>query len=288
MSAPRAHKNAACGYCAFRPECIEVWEQQGDLSLVAGIGAQTVEVYERVGIGDMDGLAAADEEAPPADVGPQAWRTHIRQSRLQARARREPTIPFEVLDGNVLRTLTPPSPGDIYFDIEGYAIPPIRLEYLFGMWDGAFTALWAHTAEEEARMLSAFIAYVSERRAVHPDLRIYYYNHYEVNALRRLADTYRIHQQEVEELCSQVMVNLMPIVKQSIMAGLPGYGLKELERLHGFERNSEVKTAGDSVDLYDRWLYDGNDPQLLEDIAAYNLEDLLSTQALHRWLAALA
>lgn len=288
MEAPRAHQKSECGYCRFQPECRDLWRERGDLSLVAGIGAQTVAAYEKVGVTDMATLAASDEDSPPPDVSAGTWRTHVRQARMQYRAAREGHIPVEIISRNTLNRMPTPRPGDLYFDIEGYAIAPIRLEYLFGLWDGTeFTALWAHSPEEEAQMLTQFVEFVSERRTSHPDLHIYYYNHYETSALRRLAEVHGRHQREVEELCTEVMVNLMPIVKESLIAGLQGYGLKELEAIHGFTRSGEIKTAGDSVDLYDRWLYDGQDPDLLTAIAAYNLEDLQSTQALHHWLSRL-
>jgi predicted RecB family nuclease len=288
LEIPRGRTCDECKYCRWRPDCAQIWDDRADLGIIAGVGGKNIDLYESAGFDSIDALAAADIDAPPDDVSAKLWKTHVRQARLQAEARKTGVIPVEVINRSLLDTLPQPAPGDLYFDIEGYAMPPLQLEYLFGLWDGeTFVPLWAHSASEEAKMLTAFVDEVQRRRLLHPNLRIYYYNSYETQALRRLAKTHAQHEEVIEELCTEIMINLMPIVKGSIMAGIPGYGLKELERLHGFKRSGEIKTASDSVELYDQWLYsEGDRPQdLLDQIAIYNLEDLQSTQALHQWLS---
>lgn len=283
---PAGRPCSECTYCRWQPQCQQEWQEADALFLVAGVGPKATLDYTNLGITTASELGQADEEAPPADAPPNTWRRHVVQARLQTQAKSAERIPHVVLDRDYLKKLRPPQPGDLYFDIEGYAIAPYSLEYLLGLWDGqTFTSLWAHSKDEEAQNLDRFVAFIESHLDQH-DARIYYFNHYEPSALRRMSLEYDRHQELIERWCNEILVDLRPFVTHCIMAGLPSYGLKELERLYGFGRTADLKTAAGSIELYDQWLYTPDHPQaLLDQIAAYNLEDLKSTQALHAWLA---
>lgn len=275
-----------CKYCRWSPQCRDEWVASDALTLIAGVGPKAMVDYRNLGIRTGTELGHQDESAAPEDVPPNTWRRHVLQARLQSQAKKSNEIPYVISEREYLANLRPPTAGDVYFDLEGYAISPYSLEYLFGLWDGTdFTSFWAHSKEEEKRSLESFVDYVSQRMQIYPDMRIYYFNHYEPSALRRLAAEHGIHQELINQWCNNVLVDLRPFVVRCLMAGLEGYGLKELERLYGFARAAELKTAAGSIELYDEWLYSPDHPQrLLDLISAYNLEDLHSTQALHVWL----
>lgn len=285
---PSAHHQPACRGCRFLTECQSIWEQADALSLVAGIGPSTSAAYTAAGFATMAALAAADPTCPPADIEAGHWARDVAQARLQHRAITSGIVPIELTDRTALTTLTPPRGYDLYFDIEGYGVPPHSIDYLYGLWDGqVFTCFWAHGRTEELELLDEFLDDIARRRREHPDLRIYHFNHYEPQALTRLAQRVGKREAEVAEICANVLVDLLPIVRTSIQAGVPGYGLKQLEPLHGFTRTNALQNAAESLEYYDRWLHDGHDPRLLDSIAAYNLEDLRSTASLHEWLSRL-
>lgn len=287
MDIPEGRVCEECKYCRWQPNCRDEWTSKDALTLIAGVGPKAMRDYQEIGIGTAAALGAQDAERPPDTVPPNTWRRHVLQARLQTEAKLGSSTPIRVVDADYLLKLRDPQEGDIYFDLEGYAIAPYSLEYLFGLWDGRdFTAIWAHSKEEERHSLETFVEFVSTRLQSHPDLRIYYFNHYEPTALRRLAAEHSIHADLMDQWCNEILIDLRPFIVRCVMAGLEGYGLKELERLYGFSREAELKTAAGSIELYDEWLYSQDRPQeILDQIGAYNLEDLHSTQALHRWLA---
>lgn len=287
LTLPRGRLCDECTYCRWKPQCTQEWQQEDALTLISGIGPEAMAVYESLGISTGAQLGAENEEVPKGEHPANAWRRNVLQARLQHQAKTSSNIPYLILEREYLARLRPPQPGDLYFDIEGYAIPPYQLEYLFGLWGGeTFTAMWAHSKDEEQAMLDRFVGFVQDQMKIYPDLRIYFFNHYEPSSLRRIAAG-GPHEDLIDQWCSKVLVDLRPFVVRCLMAGLPGYGLKELEKLYGFTRTADLKTATGSIELYDNWLYGGrSEPALLEQIAAYNLEDLVSTQGLHAWLSA--
>src|SRR5437879_411617 len=108
------------------------------------------------------------------------------QARLQVAARADRQVRYELLpaeDGRGLLTLPEPSPGDLFFDLEGdpWAADG-GLEYLFGVVDadGAYRDFWAHTPAEEQRSFEAFVDLVTDRLEKYPDLPAYHFAPYEV------------------------------------------------------------------------------------------------------------
>ncbi len=64
---------------------------------------------------------------------------------------------------------------------------------------------------------------------------------------------------------------------------MPSYSLKDVEALFGFGRGGAVRSGTQAILHYERWL-DRRAPTLLDEIAAYNLEDCRSTLGLLEWL----
>ncbi len=75
--------------------------------------------------------------------------------------------------------LPEPSPGDLFFDMEGdpFWDPKGGLEYLFGVLDtdGRFTAFWAHDRESERRAFEQLVDLLHERLRADPALHVYHY-----------------------------------------------------------------------------------------------------------------
>jgi hypothetical protein len=88
-----------------------------------------------------------------------------------------------------------------------------------------------------------------------------------------------------------VLVDLHPIVRHGLLAGIEAYGLKQLETLYGFRRNADLREAARAMQLYGWWLETGEAALPLETLRArieeYNREDCLSTWRLRNWLEGL-
>src|SRR2546423_14844230 len=105
---------------------------------------------------------------------------------------------LQPLDRRGLGLLPEPSPGDVFFDMEGdpFFDPTAGLEFLFGvLWrepDGLMTYLpfWAHDRDSERTAFEAFVDLVSKRRRADPSMHVYHYAAYEPSTLARLMGTH--------------------------------------------------------------------------------------------------
>ncbi len=220
--------------------------------------------------------------------------------------RRSGTPQYELADPQPLALLPEPNPGDLFFDFEGDPLwtadgKQWGLEYLFGVLEagptGAFRPLWAHDRIDERQALKQFLAMVAKRRRRHPNMHIYHYAAYEKTALLRLAGTYGVGEEEVDDLLRNgVLVDLYPLVRKSLRVGAESFSLKALEPLYmGSQlRSGDVTTATDSITSYARYCElvsegRGDDAAtVLKEIEEYNHYDCLSTRKLRDWLMILA
>jgi predicted RecB family nuclease len=126
-----------------------------------------------------------------------------------------------------LALLPPPSPKDVYFDMEGYPHVEGGLEYLFGavhLVEGKpeFRDWWAHDRVGEKRAFEGFIDWVFERWKRDPAMHIYHYAAYEVSAARRLMGRHATREEEVDDLLrAEVFVDLYAVVRTGIRLGTP-------------------------------------------------------------------
>jgi uncharacterized protein len=269
------------------------------LSRVANIRTTQIRRLEAAGITTMRALAeSALERVPRLETS--IFERLRDQARLQVESagldrplhqvvRPDPERP----DG--LALLPPPSPGDVFFDIEGFPLVEGGLEYLLGATfveggERRFADWWAHDRAEEKAAFEGFVDWVYERWRADPAMHVYHYASYEVTALTRLMGRHGTREAEVDHLLRRgVFVDLYAIVRRGLRIGEPSYSLKNVERLYREAREGEVETAGESIVQYQRWL-DSGEPRdwrrspILEGIRAYNRDDCDSTLMLAEWL----
>jgi uncharacterized protein len=271
-----------------------------DLALVADIRMSQIHKLQATGIATVAQLAATVGVHVPRLNDATLERLRL-QATLQIASHDKETPEYELLtpdetDGpRGLSLLPPASPGDVFFDMEGFPLIDDGREYLFGTcyYEAGglrFRDWWAHSPEQERRAFESFVRWAHDRWREHPDLHIYHYNHYEVTALRRLMGKYGICEQEVDELLrGSAFVDLYRVVRQSVMIGEPSYSLKNVEHLYRGRREGDVASAGESMVFYQRWLIaqDGDTPEtsaILKKIRDYNEQDCRSTAELADWL----
>ena len=135
---------------------------------------------------------------------------------------------------------------------------------------------WATDHDGERAAFEAFVDEVHARLAEHPDLHVYHYAQYEITALRRMMGRYGTREAELDDLLRrEVFVDLYKVVKGGLRISRPGYGLKEIEHLIGFERTAEIREGGTSIVEFERWMVERDDA-ILAAIAAYNREDCIA------------
>jgi predicted RecB family nuclease len=283
-----------CSICDFRERCRAQWERDDHLTLVARLRRDQVPRFEEAGIGTVAELAAAPPDSEIPRMTPTTFEALRDQAALQHDARLTGRHAYHLLDPTPKRgfeLLPKPSPGDVFFDIEGdpFWAADRGLEYLFGvLWreDGgtAFRPFWAHDRESEKRAFEELVDFLHERLRADPDMHVYHYAAYEPVVLKRLMGLYGTREEEVDDLLrGGVLVDLFAVVRHALRASYPTYSLKDIERFYLDGRKAEVKGGADSVLLYEQW-HDAGGDELLEAIRAYNEEDCLSTLLLRDWL----
>lgn len=280
-----------CQICRWRRICDARREADDHLSLVANITRQQRERLVGAGVTTLAALGSRRPSVTGIDADVLSG-LH-RQAELQLGTRESDKLAYELREpqqGRGFARLPKPSPGDVFFDMEG---DPLfgegGLEYLFGYVTAdpgspEFTAVWGRDREEERRALEEFVDRMSERRKRYPELHIYHYNHYEVTALKRLAGAHGTREEELDELLrGEVFVDLYKVVKEGLLISQPSYSIKKVEAFYMEQRDTAVADGGDSVIEFERWLEEG-DQAILDAIADYNRDDCVSTMGLRDWL----
>ena len=280
-----------CGICEFKPRCDAHWDAVDHLCRVAGIQRRQIQGLRRSGVRTLAALARASDDTRPPGMADETFAKLRGQAHLQLIARERGRDEYELLplEADAGFALLPaPSPGDLFFDFEGNPFWDHEgsLEYLWGQTDAddEFAVRWATDHDGERAAFEAFVDEVHARLAVHPDLHVYHYAQYEITALRRMMGRYGTREAELDDLLRrEVFVDLYKVVKGGLRISRPGYGLKEIEHLIGFERTAEIREGGTSIVEFERWMVERDDA-ILAAIAAYNREDCIATRVLRDWL----
>ncbi|HZD03597.1 MAG TPA: TM0106 family RecB-like putative nuclease, partial [Longimicrobiales bacterium] len=306
-----------CTLCPWQGRCDRERHDVDHLSLVAGISrGQRVALGAR-GVRTMAGLARLPLPIEPRldGVSPAASTRLREQARIQIEGREGGQPRYELLplvevedeegrrhvDRQGLAALPPPSPGDLFFDLEGDAYAPgpggeLGLEYLFGWADGegTYTSRRATTSEEEREAFEGFMDMLMARLERWPDLHVYHFAPYEATALKRLMGRYGTREDDVDHLLRKhVLVDLHRVTRQALRASVESYSIKKLEPFYGFRREVELRDASSALAHFEALLQMGEAARaeegeaLFRRIEAYNRDDCLSTLALRKWLEAL-
>lgn len=292
-----------CGVCNWWQRCDAQRRGDDHLSLIAGISrGQRREAAEH-DLATLQAFAEHDQDLWRPQRGSLASlkRTH-RQARIQMAGRIEGKPLHQMLERDPdakppdgLAMLPEPDPGDWFFDIEGDRFAgESGLEYLFGTVDvaGAFTGRWAMNPREERAMVERFIDDLVARIEAHPGAHVYHYGHYEVSALKRLAQRYGTREYELDGLLrGRRFVDLHRVVRTSLVASVEGYSIKQLEPHYGYERAEDLeRSRGYRRELeihLEQGTTDALPKEMLASINDYNREDCESTLRLREWLETL-
>jgi predicted RecB family nuclease len=282
-----------CYVCGYATHCEQQRRADDHLSLVAGLRRDQVERLNAIGIRTVDALADLNP-AVSTGIGAPTIDRLTRQARLQVEARTDGHR-YELLAPEAKRglgLLPPPSPGDVFFDIEGYPYFELSrgLEYLWGVMieqDGRWTFRSFECSDRpgEKRAFEQFIDFVQARRQTSPDLHVYHYAPYETSAIKRLMGEHATREAEVDDLLrGSVFVDLYQVVRQSMQISHESYSLKKVREffMPGAGAGA-VSDGGASILEFQRFLETG-DEAILAAIRDYNIEDCESTRRLRDWL----
>ncbi len=209
-----------CDVCRWAAECVARRRSDDHLSLVAGISARQRRALIDRGVPTLEALGDLPLPMEPKLEGTskEALLRVREQARIQLEGRRDGALHYELLlpqgeepigQERGLASLPPPSPGDLFLDLEGdpYAFDD-GLDYLFGILevDGTFHAFWSRdeagefSLDGERRAFEAVMDFIGERLRADPNLHIYHYAPYEPTAMKRLMGRYGTRENEVDDL----------------------------------------------------------------------------------------
>jgi predicted RecB family nuclease len=290
-----------CGLCAWRVLCDAQRRADDHLYLVAGISKiQMGELRER----NVSTVASLAQVPVPLTWKPNrgvaaSYERVREQARIQVQGRVEGKALYETLPVVTdlgLSALPAPSPGDVFFDLEGDPfVDDGGLEYLFGyaFLDEAgavqYRGDWAVSREEERRAFETFVDFLMARWEQHPDFHVYHYAPYEPSALKRLMGRYAAREEEIDRMLrGQVFIDLYQVVRHAIRASVESYSIKELERLFGFVRSTKLEDAGRALANLQTALefkdVESITAELKETVVGYNRDDCISARGLRDWL----
>ena len=293
--------NPHCPVCRWWTECDAQWRKDDHLSLVAGITTlqqKQLHAWDTTTVNKLAELPLPLERCP--DHGSKEGYVRVReQARVQIASRTIGQPVHELLqplDNRGLSRLPEPSPGDVFFDLEGD--PFARLggqEYLFGLAtedkNGKlnYDCRWAITPEQEKQGFQWFIDLMVARASKYPAMHIYHFTSYEPSALKRLMGRYATREDEVDSMLrAGVFIDLHTILKQAVRASVEQYSLKALEIFHNFERSISLDESRQAMRRVEHSLElgraDNLDEVLKKALETYNADDCFSTRSLRNWL----
>ncbi len=290
-----------CEICRWRVPCDAKRRHDDHLCLVAGITKMQIGELTRHEVATTANLARVPLPLPwkPDRGARQSYERSREQARVQVQGRETKQPVYETLppaDGVGLCKLSAPSPGDIFFDLEGDPfVGEGGLEYLFGYVslasDGQqeYVEDWAFTRDEEARAFKRFVDFVMARWAQYPDMHIYHYAPYEPGALKRLMGRYATREDEIDRMLrGGLFVDLYSVVRQSVRASVESYSIKKLEIFYDYQRPVDLADARGALAHMQGCLELDDLAGITDDvkrvIAGYNRDDCVSALRLRDWL----
>jgi predicted RecB family nuclease len=293
--------NPHCEVCRWRVDCDSVRRQDDHLSLVAGISRlqrKQLQLWDTQTVSELARLPLPIEHRP--EYGSKEGYGRVReQARMQVAGREQNRPLYEVLEITAehgLSLLPEPSPGDLFFDLEGDPFVGLTgREYLFGLvlMDSAgapnYEFRWGLDATAEREAFQWFVDIVMDRWERHPSMHIYHFAPYEPSALKRLMGRHNVCVDEIDRMLrAKMFVDLHTVLKRSVRASVEQYSLKAIEVFHGFTRNIPLDDAGQAMREMQHGLELSLPTEVSESvreaIVLYNADDCFSTLSLRNWL----
>jgi predicted RecB family nuclease len=288
-----------CSICNWWSDCDKKRRADDHLCLVAGIRKSQIEELKKQDIATLKSFALAEKLNKPERGNFEILVIKQLQAKIQLEGRvaetliHKPILPAEENRG--FNRLPEPSPGDVYLDIEGDAFfPGGSLEYLFGIAyyeNGTlqYEKFWATNRLEEKHAFEKVMQFLLDRLKLFPSFSLYHYGVYEQATVKRLAHRYAVNEQELDDLLrKEKFVDLHSISKESLIASVEQYSLKDLEKFTKFVRKADLREAAKARKRVESALqlkeFEKLPLDIVQLVQTYNEDDCIATEALHKWL----
>ena len=292
-------KCSYCQYCPWLDVCEKRWVEDNYINQVARINKSQVVKLKKEKIKTVEALAKTSANKIKSKINQSTKIRLVKQAKLQEEKRLTGKSKFifnETEVGRGFYKLPKENEGDIFYDIEGFPQSDKRpFEYLHGIFYlnekkqeyKSFTVK-KYQQGEEKRIFIELIYFLKKHFDKYPDAFIYHYNDYERRALKDLSNEYSSTFPDGVNLIDKLLrqekfIDLFRVVEQCLQTSEKDLSLKTIEKFYREERSAKIKTADDSIRLFDDWCAT-NDQKLMKDIINYNEEDCVSTYDLRKFL----
>lgn len=259
--------------------CEKSAKESNDIALLYKVDIQKLKALRSIGIRTVDDAAAMDPSALAGTVRGLTLHS-LEVMKRQAESLKDKSV-------CIRKPVELPARGlEIHFDIE--SDPPNDMDYLYGFLlrteDGdTYRSFVAESVEAEEGMWREFLEWLE---TLPLEYTVYHFSPYELSRLSVMENRYG--GSHWLDLFRTNMVDLKDYVSSYVTFPLYFYGLKYIAKFLGFTwRNAIVKTGGDSVDQFEKYL-ESKDRALLDAIIMYNEDDVRATAHLKDWLSSYA
>ncbi len=271
---PAHFVTTGCKQSPWFSECREESESCDDLSLLNRVWREEVAALHECNINSIGELASL----PLAELERRV--PNVSVSRLETM--HEQALAIKKGNHLIKRSIDlPVSKIELYFDIES---DPLRdFDYLLGVLkvengQSSYHPFMAESPAQESATWIEFCDFIAQ----HMEAPIYHYGFFEQEVVRRFAARYGISE-IVEEALDRNMIDLIELIRPSIIFPLSFYSLKDIASYIGFHWRADDASGANSVLWFEEWLSDKS-PKLLQKIMEYNEDDVLATWKLKDWL----
>jgi len=283
-----------CGACGFEHRCWAGAEQRHDVALVVGVDQGLARALHEAGIHTRTELLAQFNETSLSEFQ-RPWGGRMqRVGKAAGKILRN----AEVMERNQELLLYPPSipggPTYVMFDLEG--LPPqlddLDKTYLWGM------EVFGERRSEYRPATAGFgvdgdrlgwEAFLRNARRVfddYGDLQFVHWSEYERGRLSRYVDRFGDPDGTAVRV-KKNLLDLLSITQSSIVLPLPSYSLKVVEKYIGYKRTLDEYGGDWSMAKYieaTETRDEARRAEIMDQILAYNREDLEATWAVLQWL----
>jgi len=283
-----------CGGCPFHDRCWPRARARRDVALIPGVDQNLAAALNQEGITTIEALLSRFDEDSLSDYK-RSWGSGMRRvGKDAAKILRM----AEALSGGkeiiIQQPVIPDHTNYVMFDLEG--LPPqldeLEKIYLWGMQvygenQGDFMPSVSGFGEQGDK--EGWLGFFRNAMTVfdeHEDIPFVHWHHYERVKIDLYLERYG-DQEGIGQRVKDNLLDLLPVTQRSIALPLPSYSLKVVEKYVGFRRTLN-EVAGDwAMAKYIEATETEDQKQraeLMNQILAYNREDLEATWAVLKWL----
>jgi len=283
-----------CGACGFNERCWNTAERNGDVALVPDVDQNLARTLNAMGIRTRKELLSAFDVASLSSLQRPFGKGERRVGKTADRI-----LQFaEALERHEEKVLAVPAipklPNFVMFDLEGMPAHLDELDKIY-LWGAQ---VFGEKPSEFMPAVSGFgpngdkegwLAFFENAKRIfekYGDIPFVHWHSYEKTYLSKYIQRYG----DVDGIAARVVKNLLDlfkITKESVILPVPSFSLKVIEQYVGYKRQQDefggqwaMARFIEATETSD----EGKRKGLMDEILAYNKEDLEATWAVFQWL----